>query len=449
MVGHIMPKPPNILLLFPDQHRPDWLGDNPDLPLRTPNIDALAARGVTFDRAYAPSPVCAPCRACLASGRGYPRCGVPGNHTNYPLDQPTVYQSLRDAGYRVGAVGKFDLHKDTSDFAKLDWYLDGSRCLEEWGFTDGIDNEGKMDGTLSYRAAGKVRGPYTHYLQQRGLLDTYIAEHERAGEFRGAYITQLPDDAYCDNWLSRNGIDILRDLPGERPWFMQVNFAGPHNPMDVTASMAEAWKDADIPSAHGGPHPDFSAEDTDRNRRYYAAMIENIDRQVGRFIDTVRERGELDNTLIVFASDHGEMLGDHGRWGKSVYYEPSARVPMIIAGPGFREGVRTRTLTHLHDLTATFLDAAGCDPLPKMEAKSLLPLLRGQTDAHRDFAFSALHQWRAVIDPRYKFVVDDGEEILHDLEQDPWEDENLADAPALAAVRNRLRETLDAWWAGA
>jgi len=441
-----MPKPPNILFLFPDQHRPDWLGDNPDLPLRTPHIDALAGRGVTFDRTYSPSPVCAPARACLASGRDYPRCGVPGNHTNYPLDQPTYYQSLRDAGYRVAGVGKFDLHKDTSDFAKLDWHLDGSRNLEEWGFTDGIDNEGKMDGTLSYRAAGEVRGPYTHFLQQRGLLEQYIKEHEEAGKFRGAYITELPDDAYCDNWLSQNGIDILRDLPRDQPWHMQVNFTGPHAPMDVTASMAEAWQDAEIPPPHDHPDPD---EHTMRSRRYYAAMIENIDRQVGRFIDVVRQRGELDNTIIVFASDHGEMLGDHGRWGKSVHHEPSARVPMIIAGPGVREGVRTNTLTHLHDLAATFLDAAGCDPLPKMEAKSLLPLLRGETQEHREHAFTALQQWRAVVGPRYKFVINEGEQILHDLELDPWEDENRADDPALAAVRNELRDRLNAWWDGA
>ena len=126
---------PNILFFFPDQHRFDFVGYNPDIPVRTPNLDHLADRGVTFTKAIVPSPVCAPSRACMASGKRYHRCGVPGNGVDYPLDQPTQYQALRDAGYRVAGVGKFDLSKNT-----LEWGLDGKRLIDDWGFTDGIDN---------------------------------------------------------------------------------------------------------------------------------------------------------------------------------------------------------------------------------------------------------------------------------------------------------------------
>ena len=131
----------NILFLFPDQHRFDFLGTNPKVPVRTPNIDALARRGVRITNAVCPSPLCAPSRACLAAGKRYHRCRVPDNGHDYPPDQPTYYQRLRDAGYQVCGVGKFDLHKAT-----MDWGLDGTRSIADWGFTAGIDNEGKYDG---------------------------------------------------------------------------------------------------------------------------------------------------------------------------------------------------------------------------------------------------------------------------------------------------------------
>lgn len=122
-----MTRRPNILFLFPDQHRFDYLGVNPDVPVRTPNIDALARRGIRFDKVVCSSPLGAPSRACLASGRRYHRCGVAGNECDYPLEHPTYYQHLRDAGYHVCGVGKFDLHKST-----LDWELDGTRLISDW-----------------------------------------------------------------------------------------------------------------------------------------------------------------------------------------------------------------------------------------------------------------------------------------------------------------------------
>ncbi|MFH1570341.1 MAG: sulfatase-like hydrolase/transferase, partial [Gemmatimonadota bacterium] len=326
-----MSRPPNFLFLLPDQHRPDWLGCNPDLPLRTPSLDALARRGTRFAGAWCTSPLCAPSRASLASGRTYDRCGVPDNRTDYPLHQPTYYQALGDAGYRVAGVGKFDLHKDTRDPARLDWHLDGSRLLAEWGFTEGIDNEGKMDGSASYRAAGGPRGPYLAFLQSRGLAEAYVREHSQMRRHRGAYTTCLPDDAYCDNWLAENGMRFLHAFPAGRPWHLVVNFTGPHNPMDVTAAMRARWEDVDFPLPHASDDPDREA--LLRNRQNYAAMIENIDRHVGRFVEAVAARGEQDRTVVVYASDHGEMLGDHGRWGKSTWHNAAAGVPLIVSVP--------------------------------------------------------------------------------------------------------------------
>ena len=419
---------PNFLFLLPDQHRPDWLGVNPDLPLRTPNLDRLSANGVRFTRAHCNSPLCAPSRACLASGRGYSRCGVVNNGQDYPLDQSTYYQALRSVGYRVAGVGKFDLHK-----AVLDWNLDGSRLLAEWGFTEGIDNEGKLDGSTSFTQAGAPKGPYLDFLHRRGLASVYVREHRERKKHLGAYTTALPDDAYCDNWVAENGLGFLKQFPTGQPWHLVVNFTGPHDPMDVTPTMRERWQGVDLPLPHANDHPDRAG--LLRNRQNYAAMIENIDRHVGRLVDLVRERGELDNSLIVYSSDHGDMLGDHDRWGKSVWYDPSVRVPLIIAGPGVRNGVVSDALVSLQDLAATFIDYAGAEPMPVMDASSLCSLLSGDADLHRQHVIAGLNDWRMIYDGRYKLVTRPCEPpILFDLANDPWEDVNcVAEHPAILA----------------
>ena len=446
-----MPRPPNILFFFPDQHRPDWLGCNPDLPLRTPNLDGLCSRGVRFVSAWTPSPLCAPARACVASGRAYDRCGVPGNETNYPLDQPTYYQALRDAGYRVAGVGKFDLHKDTGDPTRLDWHLDGSRNLSAWGFTEGIDNEGKFDGSTSYRVNGEPRGPYLAHLHRLGLAESYVQEHGSAEQHMGAYTTCLPDEAYCDNWLSENGLRFLQAFPQRTPWHLVVNFTGPHNPMDVTASMRQRWEGVDFPPPHGNVEPD--RQGLLRNRQNYAAMIENIDRQVGRFLEAVADRGELDNTLVVYSSDHGEMLGDCGRWGKSTWRTPASSVPLIVSGPAVAGGRVSDALVCLQDLTASFVDYGGCAPLPEMDGRSLRPLLEGAAAdvGHRDVAVSGLHDWRLAVDGTHKLVSRrDEPDLLFDLGDDPWEERDLAaDCPgARTELRERLAQEIPDWDGG-
>lgn len=428
---------PNFLFLLPDQHRFDWLGSNPALPLRTPVLDRLAASGTRFTRAVCPSPLCAPSRACLAAGKDYEHCRVPNNGADYPLDQPTYYQSLRDdAGYRVAGVGKFDLHKAT-----LDWGLAGDRLLKEWGFTEGVDNEGKMDAIASGAAAPK--GPYMAYLHGRGLAQAHVDDFRRRRANRGTHATPLPDEAYCDNWIAENGLRFLNGFPQGQPWHLVVNFTGPHSPMDVTEAMQRAWRDTRFPPPVDNDQ--LTPEEHTAIRQNYAAMVENIDRQVGRLLDAVRERGELDRTVVVYSSDHGEMLGDHNRWGKSTYYQPSVGVPLIAAGPGVRAGVVSDALVSMHDIAATFLDYAGCGPLPEMESRSLRPLVAGHTETHRDVLRSGLQdargEWRLVWDGRYKLVEDShAGTLLFDLQGDPLERRSVAaEAPG---VVERLRPLL-------
>jgi arylsulfatase A-like enzyme len=427
-------RPPNILFFLPDQHRHDWLGTNTALPVRTPNIDRLARNGTTFAHAYCPSPLCAPSRACLAAGIDYRRSPVRNNGQDLPRATPTYYRLLQDAGYHVLGCGKFDLHKAT-----LDWNLDGSRCLEEWGFTDGIDNEGKFDGSRSYRDAGGPKGPYLRFLHERGKAETYVAEHENVGAARGAYTTALSEQEYCDNWVAENGLSLLARVPQGDPWHLVVNFTGPHNPMDVTPRMRRRWEGVRFPEPHGNDQPNYSPEDHQRNRQNYAAMIEHIDRHVGRFLEVVAQRGELERTVVVYSSDHGEMLGDHGLWGKSTWRDPSVRVPLIAGVPGMASGGVSDALVSLYDLAATFLQLAGVAIPASMDAKPLVPVLQGRTDRHRSVIVSGLDRggrgsWRMAYDGRYKYVRTtetpaDGpsvvEELLYDTRVDPWEDRNI------------------------
>lgn len=416
-----MSKRPNILFLFPDQWRPDYLGINEALPLRTPNLDRLCTQGMRFTNAVTPSPLCAPARASLANGRCYDRCGVINNGQPYPLEIPTFYQRLRDGGYRVAGVGKFDLDKPT-----LDWGQDGSRCLADWGFTDGVDNEGKFDGSRSYTAAGRPMGPYLKALAEGGVADAYAMEHRVCRATQGAYTTCVPEELYCDNWLSKNGLRFLRDLPAGQPWFLQVNFTGPHDPMDVTPRMRAPWAGVPFPKPHGNDHPD--AHVVELVQQNYAAMCENIDRLIGEFLAAVEARGELNHTLVVFSSDHGEMLGDHNRRGKGTWRRASSGIPFVVAGPGVRPNTESPALVNLYDLAATFLDYAHSEALPQADARTLRPLLQGESQLHREVLVSGLNDWRLADDGQYKLVLGDGDSpLLFDRRDDPQEDRNIAD----------------------
>ena len=411
-----MPQP-NILFLFPDQHRFDWIGSNPDIPVRTPVLDRLEAGGTRFTHAVTPSPLCAPARACLASGKEYVRCGVSGNEVDYPLDQPTFYQTLRDGGYHVMGCGKFDLHKPTHD-----WGLDGKRQIDEWGFSDGIDNEGKMDGTNSGKDAPK--GPYLQFLEERGLREAHVADFNSRNN-ASTFPTPLPDAAYCDNWIGNNGIELIRSAPESEPWFLQVNFTGPHNPWDITQGMTELYSDEQFPPAF--EHHQFDSGTINAVRQNYSAMVENIDLLSGLLINEVEKRGELDNTLIVFSSDHGEMLGDHNLWGKTHPHQASVGVPLVIKGPNVQRALTCTLPTTILDLTATFLEFAGLTVPEEMDSHSMKPLLNGETASHREHVFSAVKNWQMVSDGKLKLISGYREnDFLFDLQNDPMESTNLA-----------------------
>ncbi|RZT27515.1 arylsulfatase A-like enzyme [Kribbella sp. VKM Ac-2569] len=449
---------PNILLVIADQHRFDWLEGTGDLPVRTPNIRRLQDAGVTFRRATTPSPLCAPARACLATGRDYDSTPVPNNFHDLPVDSDTYYRRLRDhAGYFVAGVGKFDLHKAT-----FDWNLDGSRLLGEWGMTAGIDNEGKFDSLWSGRE--EPHGPYMKHLYDEGLAEAHLADFSRRAKspYGDTSLSPLPEESYLDNWIAANAHALLDRRPADAPWHLVVNFAGPHDPMDVTERMRADWAEVDFPPPHGSTEFDG---DHNEVRRRYAAMIENIDRHLGSFLDRLEREGELGNTVVIYTSDHGEMLGDHGIWGKQIALDPSIRIPLVISGSLVeRPGAVSEALVSLEDLAATALEIAELETPADMTARSVLGVLRGDSDSHREYVVSGLDRsereiemaarhyganqwvrlrgWRTVTTSEEKLIVSPDLDHPHlvDLAADPHEEHDLA-AERPESVRRLLAVT--------
>lgn len=413
----------NILFFFPDQFRYDWTSMNPSMPNITPNLKNLADRGVFFSSAICPSPLCAPSRACLASGRQYDRCRVQSNAAPFPLDETTFYKLLRDsAGYNVLGCGKFDLNKPGKT-----WGTDGKHrreglpsLLDVWGFTDGCDIAGKKDGVNAYNK--NLPEPYFAYLKGHGLLDK-----------------TMTDEAYCDNWIARNGLELLRAVPNGEPWFLQINFNGPHDPYDPTQSMLKGWETAIFPPAL----------DNDKNvneiRQRYSAEVFNIDSWIKVYLDELQKRGELDNTIIIFCSDHGDMLGDHGLYGKYEPYQSSVGVPLVISGPGIKKNlINTKPVSTL-DLTATLLDFAKIKIPSLMDSKSLKSYLETGKGNNRKYVTSALGDWRMVFDGRYKLIENKNAPlVLYDLQKNPSENNNIAEQNQ--RIVKSLKKLLPPWF---
>ena len=432
---------PNFLILLSDQHRNDWLGRNPSIPVPTPNMDALASRGVEFTDALVPSPVCGPSRSCLASGMEYERCGVEVNRDPYNPAITTFYRHLQESGYHTMAVGKIDLHKGSAGRT-----LDGRQHMDAWGFSDMQITAGKGGGYLGEPVGPKE--PYYAYLaglnpaMDRVCADDIARRAEpRDQNWWGLTVPcPLEDEHYLDNYTGRMGLELLERAPDDKPWLLTVNFNGPHPPMDITRRMERAYRGPDrviddFPQPHDYSGP-FPAEQHIRIRQNYSAMIENIDSWLGTYQRRLEERGELSSTVVVYSSDHGEMLGDRGRWGKSVPFQASACVPLLMAGPGIAAGKSTGALVSLVDLAATCIDLADRSVPAGMDSRSLRSLLEHGMDEHREITRSALKTptaqhgaFRMVQDHRYKLVEGFfGNKVLYDRESDPHERDDIASA---------------------
>ncbi len=443
---------PNILLIMTDQHRWDYLGCAGADHVDTPNIDRLAASGLRFTNAFTNAPVCAPARIGLATGMHPARIGTLDNNCYLPLGLPTYYQRLRDSGYRVGCVGKLDL-------AKPDTYngRHGDRPqVYRWGFTHPEEVEGKMHAAQGDPSA--PHGPYTHYLSAQGRLKSFWEDYRKRDEagwiFDVSHDSVLPTEDFHDTYIGRRAARWIENIADDFPWHLFVSFVGPHDPFDPPTEYAAQFRDAPMPDAipknrDGKPQwilnrqKDFSTEELACIRRQYCALIKLIDDQVGALLDALEARDMLDNTYIVFTSDHGEMLGDHGLFQKQAPYEPSMHIPLIVSGPGIEQGVVSEALVDMFDLNPTICALADVEPAPNLDARSFDQILLGAQDAHRQEIISALTNFRCLRTRAHKFV-DNMNDLpeLYDLLNDPGETHNIADdrPDQVAAMRDQLQQ---------
>lgn len=445
-----MKKQYNILFIMADQFRTatmTGLGDG----IETPNIDRIRAMSVFYPQATCPAPLCTPSRASLATGKMPHNCGVIAHDSNLPLDQPTYYQRLVKAGYRVSVVGKTDLHKKTR-FIRRKGDLP---VIHHIGFTDPRETEGKMNSARILRqdSEGKAShlGPYQYHLLHKDpallqkLNDTYVAYMQKKRPVYDAWETHLEADDFLDNFIGRECCRFLEEDDGEAPWHLLASFAGPHNPWDPPREDFEQVRDLAVslpPSDDLTGKPEWvkrraaiqSKGLTDallqNTKRHYAASVAVIDRWIGQMLDILEARGQLDSTVIIFTADHGEQMGEHGLFEKNVMYEGALKIPLLIHLPGMNSPSESGQLASLMDLGPTLMDLAGASYDPTdLDAVSLLPDLQGDHAPVREVVQSELISTIMLYDGRYKWIrsYNDSSE-LYDLQEDPDELHNCIDA---------------------
>lgn len=458
-------KRPNILLICTDQQRYDSLGCYGNQHAQTPTLDQLAADGVLFEQCYVQNPVCAPSRGSLVTGRYVHSNGLWANGVSLPQHETLFTKTLADAGYDCGLIGKMHL----------------ASCFE--GRTEPRFEDGFRYHQWSHDPPhGSPQNQYQHWLAEHHPA---LSAQAKAGKLR---YDHLPTEAHYSHWVAEMAIDFLRnERAAEKPFFLWANFYDPHNPFGAPQEYLARFQPDEMPppilegdtdpakppihdvARHPGDatHPRgynaYDATQIQTIRAAYAAMVALIDDETKRVLDTLDELVLSENTLVVFTSDHGEMLGDHHMLLKGpMMYEGAVHVPLILRWPGHLPmGERRSQLVQWIDLSPTFLEAAGLSPQPRIQGQSLLPLARGDTDAPvRGWALCEYRNSGRPYDPpvhatmlrkeSYKLVVYHGMPAtarsrsgeLYDLETDPQEQTNLWNSPHHAHIRQELESFL-------
>lgn len=435
---------PNVLLLMSDDLAAT-LGCYGHPEAQTPHLDALAQRGVLFSRAYCQFPHCNPSRASMLSGLRPGATRVTNNednlYTNIP-DVLTLPHHFRDQGYATARCGK----------------------IFHLGVPSGLES---MDDPQAW----DFGTPFKSELPYPPKRDSIV--NIKTGKRQGLGWQEIPggDEQLCDGAFAATAIDWLEQRDTTKPFFLAVGFHRPHLPLvapaeyfdrypfdSITLPDAPADDEADIPlPARNGAVPGYTLSATPDQRRAairaYLACVSYVDAQAGRLLAALRRLGLEENTIVVFASDHGWHLGEHGLWHKRSLFEESARVPFIVRAPGMKaNGRRCDSLIELLDVYPTLCDLCGIPAPAHLQGKSLRPLLSDPTATLHDAALTqarrgadAEHWGRTVRTTRWRCTEwDEGRSgiELYDHDTDPREYTNLATDPKHADTLAKLRALL-------
>ncbi len=486
-----MPSRPNILLLLSDQQRADALGAVNDA-IQTPHLDRLAREGTLFNRAFAPTPVCLPCRASLLSGRYPSTHGAAHNGAGLPEDYPQLLSSaLADRGYYTHMIGKSHLTPCHDPLSKESSpFIHNRAYFRNWhGPWYGFEHADIAIGHSTEKHACGMH--YGAWLEDRGVDTSRYFGHTAYEEF-GAW--DLPEEFHNSAWTAETTINgIRRAADSDQPFFIWANFQDPHNPCMVPEPWASMYDPKRIPQ-HGfkpgepecfadkpafyreildqpGPyackpsdrgmrgagnvcHLDWTQEQIQENAACYYGMVSLMDKQIGRILAELDRTGAADNTLVVFASDHGDLLGDHGLWWKSlVCYDESIRVPMIARFPGqIPAGRRSGAFQSLVDLFPTFCNFAGAAAPGEVEGVDQRAVWQGTAEQARadviieERPYNSDFNERIIVTDRFKLAYYAGRPWgeLYDVQADPHHIRNLWDAPEHRGTRDALvRRILD------
>ncbi len=435
---------PNVLWLMADQFRGDMLGCLNHPKVKTPNLDTLASQGVCFSRAYCSSPVCLPSRASMFTGLSLPHHQALTNGMPMKDGCEIFTQKLQEAGYRTANLGK---HHAGIPANKCWEYLDnapdvfGATKPSDVAFSPEVFND-------SVFIANEVCDN-----SDRVLYGTYPGPVQTTKSFR------LADKAM--KWL------YWHDDP--RPFFLRVSFDDPHPPVVPPEPYASMYDPNDVPDDLLNNYKESFAQKTWTVQTYaeqkgltqiseeqhrlhiarYMGLCTHLDAQIGRILDYLDEIGFADNTLVVFNSDHGHMIGEHGLTHKHyVLYEGVNRIPFIMRWPGkIKENLISDALIDGCDLAPTLLDALGVEPMNNIDGHSALPLAQGDSTEINDYVVCQYDDFCfSICDKRWKIIVydsdDDGVGECYDLDNDPYEQENLW---GNCAEQERLVQTLNEW----
>ena len=445
--------PANILLICVDQWRGDCLSVEDHPAVLTPYLDGWSSTGARFTRAYSAVPICIPARAALFTGLSQRTHGFVSYREGEPWDfDVTMAGELTKAGYQTQAIGKMHVYPERAKMGFEEVLLHDGYLRKPRG--ENLNDLGKIDD-------------YVPWLREHSRPEADYAEH---GLNCNSYVARpwdKPEHLHPTNWAVAQGVEFLQRRDTSRPFFLYLSLHRPHPPYDPPAWAMDMYLDGDLPEPPVGDWTDLWADrevpndpkssyvanlDPRLQRRaqagYYGHMT-HIDTQLNRLFETLAELGLKDSTYILFTSDHGELMGDHHLFRKSLPYEGSARVPFLLTGPRVPEGeVNTTEVVELRDVMPTVLDCAGVPVPAGVEGRSVLGLLEGSDTEWRPWlqgenvTFGQSVQWLTDGREKYVWCSGTGIEQLFDLVKDPQECHDLAGDPAAAPALRRWRERL-------